>query len=570
MINIIEKKSNKIPTKTSLFVTFDYKQEIVDEIKKLKDVCYWDKKSLEWEMPITVLSSFIKAVNYYDDIDITLLDNTVDSTEAEHLVQYKVKPMSQQLSAIEYGLIHNKWLLLDQVGLGKTGSIIYLAEELYARKEIEHCLIICGKNSLKSNWENEIKTFSRLDSIILGKKISKNGIISYASVKERCEQLKNKINEFFIITNIETLQNKEIIEAFNKSKNKIGMIALDEAHVVKDPTSKSGANLLKLNSKYKVAATGTLILNKPTECYTALKWTDNINCSFTDFKKYYCTLGGNFSKYEITGYKHLDLIQDLISNCSLRRLATKEYIPDLPEKNIINELLDMEDDLFIYKQVLKACKAKPTDDLTLLAPDIDKVKLIKGNELAMATRFKQATQCPQSLSSKITNSTKIDRACELAEEIINSGNKVIISCYFKDSIKYIAEKLIKYEPLILDGDTSESDVLKNKELFNNNENKKLLLFTWPKMGTGHTLTAANYMICVDTAYTPGQQEQTEGRIYRKGQNKPVFIYRLFCKNTWDEHCMKLLESKQAVSDYLIDNNNDQSIKDAMNEYLNSY
>ena len=37
---------------------------------------------------------------------------------------------------------------------GKTKTqMIYLAEELKAQKGLEHCLIICGINALKSNLE---------------------------------------------------------------------------------------------------------------------------------------------------------------------------------------------------------------------------------------------------------------------------------------------------------------------------------------------------------------------------------------------------------------------------------
>ena len=48
-------------------------------------------------------------------------------------------------------LNHYSWLLLDQPGLGKSKTIINLAEELKAQKGLKHCLIICGINTLKAN-----------------------------------------------------------------------------------------------------------------------------------------------------------------------------------------------------------------------------------------------------------------------------------------------------------------------------------------------------------------------------------------------------------------------------------
>ena len=63
--------------------------------------------------------------------------------------QYPTPPFEHQLDGIKYGLNHDKWLLLDEPGLGKTLQVIYLAEELKAQENIEHCLIICGINTLK-------------------------------------------------------------------------------------------------------------------------------------------------------------------------------------------------------------------------------------------------------------------------------------------------------------------------------------------------------------------------------------------------------------------------------------
>ena len=69
---------------------------------------------------------------------------------------------------IQYGLNHDKWLLLDAPGLGKSLQLIYLAQEIKKRDSIEHCLIICGVNGLKYNWRKEIKKHSDEGAFILG------------------------------------------------------------------------------------------------------------------------------------------------------------------------------------------------------------------------------------------------------------------------------------------------------------------------------------------------------------------------------------------------------------------
>jgi superfamily II DNA or RNA helicase len=80
------------------------------------------------------------------------------------------------------------------------------------------------------------------------------------------------IDSFFIITNIETIRNSDVVQALKRTKNNIGMVVLDECHKCKNPNSQQGHNLLKLNHfERKIGLTGTLIVNKPIDSFTALK-----------------------------------------------------------------------------------------------------------------------------------------------------------------------------------------------------------------------------------------------------------------------------------------------------------
>jgi hypothetical protein len=50
------------------------------------------------------------------------------------------------------------------------------------------------------------------------------------------------------------------------------MMAVDEIHCCKSPTSQQGKHLLKLNKAlYKIGMTGTLLLNDPLDAYVPLK-----------------------------------------------------------------------------------------------------------------------------------------------------------------------------------------------------------------------------------------------------------------------------------------------------------
>ncbi len=157
------------------------------------------------------------------------------------------------------------------MGVGKTLEMIYYAETLKNRGLIDHCLIICGVNSVKLNFAKEIKKFSKESYRILGQKISSKGKISYATIPERAKELTEPIQAFFVITNIETLRSTKIIEAISKSVNKFGLICVDEVHkALGNVSSDQGHNLRKLAAPFKVAASGTLVVNTPMSAYGPL------------------------------------------------------------------------------------------------------------------------------------------------------------------------------------------------------------------------------------------------------------------------------------------------------------
>lgn len=223
------------------------------------------------------MKSFLDQTTKLDDIQLKLIEtspeltfNELSSEEQAFLEKTPYKPFKHQIDAINFTLQHHKWLLLDSMGLGKTGSIIYSAEILHKRGLIDHCLIICGVNAVKENWINEIQKFSNESCMILGKKIGKRGGVSYASIAERADILKNPIEEFFIVTNIETIRNEAIVKAIQTSKNKFDMIAVDEIHRCANKKSSQGNHLLKLDAAYKIGATGTLITNSPISAYLPL------------------------------------------------------------------------------------------------------------------------------------------------------------------------------------------------------------------------------------------------------------------------------------------------------------
>lgn len=553
MISIEEKVPSKIPGVTSLFITTPYNKDVIDVIKGCTPLNY-DKKVNTWEMPTTRLAKFLNGVKGIDDIRIKLKKDEVIKEHPDiKLSQYKTKPYKYQEEGIQFGLKHPKWLLLDMPGLGKTLQLIYLAQELKKRDSIKHCLIVCGLNTLKANWEKEIAKHSNLSCRILGKRVARTGTITYGSIPERLAELKEPLKEFFLITNIETLRDDKIIKELRDGKNKFEMIALDEAHVIKSPTSQQSRNLLKLNAPHMIAMTGTLLLNNPLDAYVPLKWIGAEHSTYTNFKCHYTQYGGLFGN-EFIGYKNVDDLKDQIASVSLRRT---DDILDLPDKNFIEEELEMSDiQSKFYQNIVDG-----------IFDEIDKVELNRTNILALVSRLRQATACPSILTTSTIPSVKQDRCCELVESITGNGNKVVIFSTFKQTVTELAEKLKVYNPLICTGDIPDAVISANIDKFQQDKDCKVFIATWQKCGTGITLNVANYGIFIDTPFTSGQYEQCWKRIHRIGSKKPIFVYNLITKGTFDERVKYLVDSKAVISDYVVDNIVDQRTFDMLQKFI---
>lgn len=506
------------------------------------------------EYNVKVLSQEIYILSYFFDIQIIDLEDkeTIISRKIKLSNNLKTPLFNYQIEGIYNGMKpnNNKWLLLDAPGLGKTLQIIYLAEELKQQKGLEHCLIICGINTLKSNWKKEIKKHSNLTCKVIGEKYLKNGKVASTplTMKERAEQLRNKIDEFFIIINIESLRSDDIIEAIKHSPNKIEMCAFDEIHKCKSSQSIQGHNILKLDTfKFQIAMTGTMLMNSPLDAYTPLKWIGVEHATLTTFKNMFCEFGG-FGGHEIVGFKNLEILKDEIESCSLRR--TKDLL-DLPPKNIIIENITMNDEHHkFYDAVRKGIKE-----------ECDKVELKASNVLALTTRLRQATSCPSVLTTNPVLSSKIERCIDLVEEIITQGDKVVIMSNFKEPVYELQSLLKQYNPLIGTGDMKDSEVSNNVDLFQQEDKYKVFICTASKCGTGITLNRARYMIFIDCPWTDALQTQCEDRIHRVNNTQSVFIYRLVCEETIDELVETLIEKKKAISDFIVDDKvNDDTIQ----------
>ena len=545
-----KKLSSNILVKQSGYVSCSYNSDVVDYIRNLPIRAY-HPNTKEWEINSNEVATFC---NKFTDHEITLIG--VYEKREEELAEippdfeFKTKPFAHQIDGVRYGLTHGNFLLGDDQGLGKTKQIIDLSNILRSQGKIKRTLIVCGVNSLKYNWQAEIETHSNEKSWVIGTRTRKNGKKYEGSAKDRLADLDNLPNVSFLITNIETLRlgaykegKKRIFPFVDKLQKlidggEIGVIALDESHKLKNPTSLQGMACLKLKAPYMIPMSGTFLMNSPLDMYFPLKWAGFVEKSFYAFKNHYCKLGG-FGGHEVVGHKNLNEIRDILDQCMLRRLKTE--VLDLPEKLHQNEYVEMTSkQAIIYKEVHN-----------MVLSEINQIKF-SDNPLAMLIRLRQATGYTGILSDSIQESAKLDRMVELVEELTSNGQKAVIFSNWGSITSQAKKRLKEYAPAYITGQTNASERMLEVNRFQNDNKCKVIIGTLGAMGTGLTLTAGQTVIFLDEPWNRALRDQAEDRCHRIGTKGTVNIITLICKNTIDERINNLVRKKGEMADAIVD------------------
>ena len=541
MITIKVQESKQCNEQYSMFVSFPYDNKIVDVIRNLP-TRFWNKDTKEWEVPLKKLEYLLDKLSDFD-FDISGKYVELEKPKAVTPVNFKFKttPYEHQIEGFNFGLNNDRWLLGDEMGLGKTKQVIDIAVAKKLQWNYKHCLIICGVNGLKWNWYNEVLTHSDEKPYILGQKRRKNGNLFIGSANDKMQDILN-INElpYFIITNIETMRNQDIVSELVKlcKSKEIGLVAFDECHKAKDPTTQQGKGMLKIQADTMIAMTGTPLMNTPLDLFFILKWLGYEKNSYYKFKNHYAEFGG-FNNYQILRYKNLDELQERLNDIMLRRL--KDEVLDLPEKTYIDEYVEMTPkQTIIYNEVSAEIKA-----------NIDAIKMA-NNPLAELIRMRQATGYTGILSTTIQESAKLDRMEELVEEAVENNKNVVIFSNWTQMTTPIAKRLSKYNPAVITGEINADARQQMIDKFQNNNSCKVIVGTSGAMGTGLNLYAGSVIIFIDHPWNRALYDQCVDRCHRIGQTKNITIYNIMAKNTIDERVWEIVNTKGALSDAIID------------------
>lgn len=458
-----------------------------------------------------------------------------------------------QISAIRDLATRRSFLLADEMGLGKSLQALTVFIIDVVRGWGSKAIVVCPV-TLKGNWEEEVQKFTRIPVTVLGQAWdpSKKKLIKL-SPAQRVQQ----ITEFDQIAGPKILVvNYEQVTAHLKELNaiKFDVAIFDEAHYLKNPSAKRTKSCQSLVSTRSMMLTGTPMLNQVHELWSILHRIEpKAWPSFWTFKNRYCVMGGYKDK-QIIGVKNERELTEKLHKVMVRRL--KKDVLNLKEPHILQVKVDLTpQQQKLYDEIW--------DDMKLTAPngqvsDID-------NALVKFLRLKQICGSTLAFTGE-DHSNKLERAVEIVEEWLKSGEPVVVMTQFRDVQEAFIQRLDKTMPTHdiweLNGDVAQEQRQPIVNEWGSSVVPGALVCMIQVAGIGLNMTASKRMLFLDKLFVPGLNKQAIDRIHRIGQDEtqPVQVVEMLTRNTIESRVEVILRTKKKLNDTIVEGGNNADFK----------
>jgi len=419
-------------------------------------------------------------------------------------------------------------LLAHEMGTGKSISAIAMHSDRGA-------IIVCPAK-LKQNWNVELMKMG----------VSENDIQIIETSKDELRNAKWLIISY------------SVIDKFVDRLDFYTTMVCDESHFIKGSSKRSKA-VVKISKMMDVVTllSGTAIMNRPIELWnqlTAIGADITKEMNRTQFSKRYC--GGHMQQmgrrrfWWEGGAGNLEELKEKLRGTM--DSVKKADVLDIPEKVVSTNIIEFTADQrreyknkfenYLawlrhnpdhFQEYIERKKVKGKIVETKITPQDQFNNIVKTKQLVELGKLKQ-----------VTSLAKVDYFLSILEEI--GDQQCIVFTEYLDSIDRLNAGLkkagMKYSTLKDDGSVEQF------------QSGKAQFFTANIVsgGQGLNLQNASLVFILDRHWTPGQNEQAEDRVHRKGQTEKCSIFYVTVKDTIDEKLEEINQRKSGVIKKLMD------------------
>ena len=459
--------------------------------------------------------------------------------------KFKSKPFAHQSKALEMSWDKEVFAYFMEMGTGKSKVLIDNIAMLYNAGKINGALIIAPKGVYKNWFDSEIP--NHLPDYVE----KKMGLWKTDPNAKDLKPLFSTGAELHIlIMNVEAVSTKKGVDFAKKflSCHKT-IIGIDESTTIKNPMAKRTRAIIELGlkCKFKRILTGSPVTKSPldlfSQCYFLSPFLLGHESFYTFKTRYAITKQVNVSGRMIqlvVGYRNLPELSEKVKPFSYRVL--KDDCLDLPKKTYMKRIVQLTDE---QKRLYKTMKEKA-------------IAFLNGKMVSTAAVITQLMRLHQITCGHFKSDdgdvqdVKSNRLNELMDVLEEVEGKAVIWAHYRYDIEKIVEAITKQygknSVVTYYGDTSTEDrQLAIKKIQDPNSPVRFIVGTPQTGGYGITLTGASTMIYYSNGYDLEKRQQSEARIDRIGQEKPMTYIDIIAEGTVDDKIVQSLRKKVNIA-----------------------
>jgi superfamily II DNA or RNA helicase len=426
-------------------------------------------------------------------------------------------------------------ILADDMGLGKTlQTLSHLLLEKEAGRADRPSLVVVP-TSLVFNWLHEAKRFAPALKVLL---------LHGAQRKRRFTAIPDY--DLVVTTYPLLTRDSEVLGA-----QAYHLLILDEAQTIKNPRSRAGRIVRRLEARHRLCLTGT-----PLENHLGELW------SLFDFLM--PGLLGDDKGFRREFRLPIESRNDPAAAVRLSR-RLRPFLLRRTKQQVAGELPEKSE--FVQSVVLEGAQRELYETVRLsmhrrVREEIERQGLARSRILVLDALMKLRQVCcdPRLLKNidvaERPESAKLAHLMAMLREMVEEGRRILLFSQFTAMLALIEAEVeragIDYVKLTGRTRDRETPVKRFQQ-----GRVPLFLISLKAGGVGLNLTAADTVIHYDPWWNPAVERQATDRSHRIGQTQKVFVYKLICEGTLEEKILAMQQRKQRLADGLYQADDDQ-------------
>lgn len=406
--------------------------------------------------------------------------------------------MSKQLWAYQVeGAVYlsqsRRAILADEMGLGKTTQAAHAAAVL----RVPEMLVLCPVNA-KHVWRAELEDLK--------------ADIRLTTVTYQSAFIPHQGKRAHAIVRPELLR-------------RWPLVVLDEAHYLSNASAQSTQAIygrIVPAADYAWMLTGTPMRKHHGDLYPVLRSIGAWQSNRDHFEREFCeTKWGRGQKPEVVGSKNAEGLRKILFPYLLRR-TKKDVDMQLPRVRV--EVVEVDPGEVDIDRCFPMVSAG-VDEWAEVQLEIDQQRSVLAGVIRQLGDTEGLLESVKNIQAKMdsygkfTGLQKVLPTVELAREVLDTGQKIVIFAYHQIVLKELYRYLKEFNPVLVWGQTSSTARRVAETKFQTSDACRVFIGQLQSAGTAMTLTAASEALFCESLWVPSDMAQCVMRINRIGQTR---------------------------------------------------